>query len=180
MQVTNVLKEPMLSFLEHRGPGVHTVSGFDGEIGWIVNWAENGQPRLLEGNELDKKRMNSGDVDGVFVGYAEAGHEIEVVGLAEVDDTETYKLKLTLANGDVEYWYFDAEYSFDVGGTTYHARSVLSDYKDIGGGLMHAHRIDSEVIDQKDWGMVAVIEKVEVDADVDDSIFKLPQTKGAK
>jgi hypothetical protein len=67
-----------------------------------------------------------------------------------------------------------------VGGKEFTAETSLGNYKDVGGGLMYPHSADSKVRAAPMYDMVAVIEKVEINIDIDDSVFKMPETGGAK
>jgi hypothetical protein len=126
VQVSSLSKRPRMSFVEQSRAGVNVVSGFDGEIAWSLNPHISSQPRLLEGEDLERAK-GGGDVDGRLVGYEEDGHQVELVGVQDVEGTQTYKLKVTLASGNVEHYYLDSETFLP----------ILSEYSFRGGQGIH-------------------------------------------
>src|SRR5437879_13703166 len=48
------------------------------------------------------------DVDGYSIDYAAKGTQIELVGMEKVEDRDTYKLKLTMKNGQAIHDWIDA------------------------------------------------------------------------
>src|SRR5437879_11707808 len=49
------------------------------------------------------------DVDGYSIDYAAKGTQIELVGMEKVEDRDTYKLKLTMKNGQAIHDWIDAQ-----------------------------------------------------------------------
>ena len=49
------------------------------------------------------------DLDGPLVDYKSKGHKAELVGHDSVEGTDCFKNKLSMKNGDVRYYYLDAD-----------------------------------------------------------------------
>ncbi len=80
------------------------------------------------------------DIDGPLVDYKAKGHQVELVGKEKVEGSDAYKLKVTKKDGDVEYYFLDADSYLPVRvegkrtirGTEIEGESTLGDYKEAG------------------------------------------------
>ena len=80
--------------------GLVGTNAYDGKVGWKIEpWQGKKDPEALGEAEL-KGILEDADFDGPLVNYKEKGNKIEFVGMDEVEGTDTYKLRVTLANGD--------------------------------------------------------------------------------
>jgi outer membrane lipoprotein-sorting protein len=182
VHVIALMKRPGMSRVEQSRAGMTAISGFDGKTAWSLSAFVSASPERLEGARLERMRENA-DLDGVLVGYEEDGHRVELIRMAEVEGERAYELKVTLASGDIQFYYLDAKsflptkikYTTVVGSNRVDVESFIDDYRDVGGGLLMAHLVDSKVSDPN-HNMVAFIEKVELNVELDDSIFKVPGT----
>jgi len=66
-------------------------------------------PESLGEEEL-KSILEDSDFDGPLVNYQQKGNKVEFTGKDTFEGTDTFKLKVTLPNGDVYVYYLDAEY----------------------------------------------------------------------
>src|SRR5260370_40831132 len=57
-----------------------------------------------------KSIIDLSDFDGPLINYKQKGNKVEYVGMDEVEGTDTFKLKVTMANGEVQYYYMDTDY----------------------------------------------------------------------
>src|SRR6185503_11162095 len=90
--------------------GLVGTNAYDGKVGWKIEpWQGKKDPEALGEAEL-KGILEDADFDGPLVNYKEKGNKIEFVGMDEVEGTDTYKLKVTMANGEVQYFYMDTDY----------------------------------------------------------------------
>ena len=53
--------------------------------------------------------IEESDIDGPLVDYQAKGNKIEYLGHDTVDGDDVYKLKVTLKNGDIVYYYLDPD-----------------------------------------------------------------------
>jgi len=85
------------------------ISAFDGEKGWSINpFAGGTDPVPMTAEQIDRMKIQA-DYDGIFYNYKEKGYKVEFTGTEDLDDIETYVIKLTRPNGDVITSYFDSE-----------------------------------------------------------------------
>jgi outer membrane lipoprotein-sorting protein len=178
-------KRPGKLRIEFTFQGMTGVQAYDGESAWIVMpFLGKTEPEAAPA-EMAKQLEEQADVDGPLIGWEEEGHQLELLGVEEVEGTKAYKLKLTRASGDVEYYYLDAEYyvpikvegSREMRGQTVKFETTLSDYKEVD-GLLLPHAIESRQQGAQ-AGQVITIEKVELNVDIPDSVFVMPKTAGA-
>jgi len=65
--------------------------------------------RELMGEEDLRSLLLDADFDGPLVDYKEKGNKVESLGHDIVDGDDAYKLKVTLKNGDIIYYYLDPD-----------------------------------------------------------------------
>jgi outer membrane lipoprotein-sorting protein len=160
--------------------GVSVVKAYDGETAWQINpfdGVKEAEP--VTGYEA-KEVIDIGDIDGPLVDYKAKGNTVELVGKEELEATPAYKLKVSLKDGDVKYFYLDAQNYLELketekrkeDGKVTDVDTVYGDYKAVA-GVMIAHswetRVNGELDEQTS------IEKIEVNVAIDDAIFKLPK-----
>lgn len=178
---TMIFSRPQKMRMEFTMQGMTAVQAYDGETAWaIMPFMGKTDPEVMAEDQA-KNVIEQADFDGPLMDWQEKGHQVELIGLAETEGTEAYKLKVALANGDVRFHYLDAEYFLTImqeGKTTMQGEEIefetlLSDYKEVG-GLMFPHSIESR---QKGApsGQVITIETVELGVEVDNEIFVMPE-----
>ncbi len=178
---TVVTKRPDKIRLEFTFQGMTGIQAFDGETAWMVMpFMGSTDPEVMP-EDIAKQFKDEGDVDGPLMGWKESGHQVELIGKEETEGTAAYKIKVTKKDGDVEYYFLDAEYfipirvesSSEIQGRTVDIEVVLSDYKEVD-GLMVAHSIEQREKGAPS-GQVITIEQVELNVDIDDSTFTMPE-----
>jgi len=89
--------------------GQTAVQVFDGANGWKLRPFLN--RRVVEPFTTEEMKAASlqPDLDGPLVDYAAKGTQVEVAGMEKVEDRDTYKLKLTLKNGQAIHVWVDAQ-----------------------------------------------------------------------
>ena len=159
--------------------GAKIIQAYDGETAWMINpMMGSAEPMDVTGPEADGL-IESGDLDGQLWNYKEKGHTLELEGTEEVDGAEAYVLKLTKKNGNIDYYYLETESYLIlkiksktiVNGSETEAEALLSNYQDVDGYLM------AFTIEQKYGGQTAMtimMDEVETNVEVDDSIFSKP------
>ena len=164
------------------------IHAYDGEKAWWINplfGPAFEKPQIIPSqNNLDKVTLRERFFEPVFWNYEDKSHQVELEGKEFFDDKDCYKLKVTLADSSVEYWYIDAETFLEVGmtGDTYDfgilnsLEMFFSDYRDVG-GLKFPFLIESEY-GQRYRSME--IENIEINPEIDPSVFVLPDSKEDK
>ena len=164
------------------------IHAYDGQKAWWINplmGPPHDKPQIIPTkNNLDKVTLRERFFEPVFWNYKDKSHQVELEGKEFFDDKDCYKLKVTLADSSVEYWYIDAETFLEVGmtGDTYDfgilnsLEMFFSDYRDVG-GLKFPFLIESEY-GQRYRSME--IENIEINPEIDPSVFVLPDSKEDK
>ncbi len=91
-----------------------------------------------------KKSQSDLDIAGPLVDYAAKGHKVELLGKEDVDGTECYKLKVSLAGGKEVTFFIDpvsnmiirAKETRKMNGQDAELQTDFSDYKDVEGVKM--------------------------------------------
>jgi outer membrane lipoprotein-sorting protein len=161
------------------------VQAYDGKSGWQVSPFEGRRdPELL--SEDDSKSLQvAADIDGPLVDYRDKGHKAELVGHDSVEGTDCYKIKLTLKNGDIRYYYLDTdsflelklETQTSIRGTIREDEVYYGDYEQVN-GLYYPFAIEAGQKGDTDR-VKATVEKIEQNVPLDDSLFSVPTMKPA-
>lgn len=166
--------------------GMTGVSAYDGKVGWKIEpWGGKKDVESLSEEEL-KSIIEEADFDGPLINYRQKGHKVEFAGTEPVEGTDTYKLKVTLKNGDVSYYFMDTDYYVPikietkrvVRGAEQESETVLGDYKEVTGVyLPHSYESGQKGSPNKSQ---ITYEKIEANMPLEDSRFKQPATKPAQ
>lgn len=156
------------------------VQAFDGQTAWgIMPFMGSIEPEKLPESDA-KSIQEESDFDGPLVDYKEKGHKVELIGKEAMDGKDVYKLKLTLKTGAIEYVYLDSKNFLELKrstkrkrqGTEYEVDIYYNDYKPVQ-GVMIPHLLENKVKGYPSAAQVT-INKVELNTEIDDSIFKMP------
>jgi hypothetical protein len=124
--------------------------------------------------------IEQADIEGPLVNYKEKGHTVELVGQEDVEGTPTHKLKVTLKNGQVRYFFIDQTNNIELKivalikreGAEQQVDTYLGDYQTVDGFVI-PFSIENRVKDQTITQIA--LEKAEFNIEVDDSLFKMPE-----
>ncbi|MGA2898848.1 MAG: hypothetical protein ABSF40_01270 [Candidatus Acidiferrales bacterium] len=163
--------------------GLAAIQAYDGKIGWQVNpFGGRRDPELMSQDDIKGLTIDA-DIDGPLVDYKEKGHKAELVGHDSVEGTDCYKIKLSLKNGDVRYYFLDAdsflelkiETQSSIRGTIQYAETYFGDYEEVK-GLYYSFAFESGAKGDSNRVKFAV-DKVEINVPLEDSIFTMPIVK---
>ena len=161
--------------------GLVGISAYDGKTGWKIQpWQGKKDAETMGEGEL-KAIIEDSDFDGPLVNYKAKGNKVEYVGMDEVEGTDAYKLKVTLANGETRYFYMDTDYYVPikietkriVRGNEIEFETVLGDYKEVAGWYM-PYSIEVGAKGSQFKQKIAY-DKIEANVPVDDSRFAMPK-----
>jgi len=173
-------KKPKMIRLEFTMQGMTGIQAFDGEVGWtVMPFMGSTEPEEMAEDQV-KQLKDQAEFEGVLVNFEEKGHTVELVGKEEVDGTPAYKIKVTRADGDVDYLYLDEEYFIEfktestreIQGNEMTISTVLGDYKEVD-GLLFAHSMEMS-FGGGDAQQVVTIENIELGVDLPDERFAMP------
>ncbi len=155
------------------------------DAGWVINpfvGKDAAEPMTAEDV---KEVVNEADFDGPLVDAKAKGNTIELAGTEKVEGRDAYVLKVRHKDGQVSSYSFDAKTFLltkwsgteTVNGEIVTHETLFHDYRDIG-GLKFAFELVSST-SGSDLTQRIVVEKIEVDPQVDDAHFGKPQAPPA-
>lgn len=165
--------------------GLTAVNAYDGKTGWKIEpWQGKKDPEPL-GEEETKQIVEDSDFDGPLVNYQQKGNKIEFVGMEPVEGTDAFKLKVTLASGDVRYYFMDTDYYVPIKietkrmirGAEREYETSLGDYKEVNGWYM-PFSVESNVKGNSNRAKVTY-QKIEANVPMDDARFRMPAAAGS-
>ncbi|MFQ5640190.1 MAG: outer membrane lipoprotein carrier protein LolA [bacterium] len=180
-QIIRQQKRPHFVRMDIRFQGQAMVQAYDGENAWhIIPFMGDPTPQPMPEDQA-KQLIHDSDLDGPFVDYKAKGHKIEFVGKEDVEGTETYKLKVTLKDGDTFTSFLDSEYYLELkrivkqkdrrSGNEIEAETFMSDFKEVNGVMMpHAVKIKGSGPGTINF----IVDSMEVNVEMDESVFKMP------
>lgn len=164
--------------------GLTGVQAYDGNTAWsLMPFMGSKDPQKMPEEER-KDIIEQADFDGPLVDYKQKGHTIEYVGKEDVEGTEAHKLKILLKNGNVRYLFLDPETGLEIKATAMIKRegvetsvdSFFGDYKEVN-GLVFPFSIEQRI--QGQAGPQFAVETVELDVNLDESLFTMPEVAPA-
>lgn len=153
----------------------------DGHSGWVINqFAGKNDPEPLSEEEL-KVTAPQADFDRPIVDYQAKGNKIELAGHEKLEDKDTYKLKITLKDGQIRYDYIGAASFLELkwegrivrAGEEFGAVALYRDYRSID-GLMFPFTIVSDTPENPNPQKLA-FDKIEINPTIDDARFGKPE-----
>jgi hypothetical protein len=165
--------------------GMTGVNAYDGKTGWKIEpWQGKKDPEALSEEEM-KSIVEDADFDEPLVNYQQKGNKVEFAGTEQVEGTDAYKLKVTLASGDVRYYYMDTDYYVPIKielkrmirGSEQELETSLGDYKEVAGWYL-PYSIETGLKGSPDRQKITYA-KIDANVDIDDRRFEKPAL-GAK
>src|SRR6267143_4145380 len=160
--------------------GMTQIEAYDGKDGWKVSpFFGRKDPERMSADDV-KALIEDSEIDGALVDWQTKGSSVEYLGTEDVDGTPAHKLKVVRKNGDVSFVYLDPDHFLEIRIVTQRVRhgaheeveTDLGDYEQAGGVFIPTS-IDVGRKGAQDKQMV-VIDKVEANVPVDDTIFHFP------
>jgi hypothetical protein len=176
-------KRPNLVRQEFVIQGMTGVYAYDGRDGWKIEPWSGKKDAESVGEEDLKTLIEDSDIDGPLVNYRAKGVKVDYVGMDEVEGTDAHKLKVTLANGDVRFYYMDTDYFVPIKidtkrmirGAEREYETILGDYKEVGGWYL-PFSFESGVKGSPNRQKITY-EKIEANVALDDSRFRRPAAR---
>jgi subtilisin family serine protease len=160
--------------------GMTMVQSYDGKEAWkIFPFQGRKDPERTSADDA-KELADQADFEGGWVNAAAKGNKLEYLGTEDVDGTDAHKLKVALANGNVQYVWFDPDAFLvirtlkqrTVRGVEQREESDYSDYEKVN-GIYVAFAVASGGVGstQKD---TFTVDKAEANVALEDSWFAFP------
>jgi hypothetical protein len=163
--------------------GLVAIQAYDGKTGWQISpFGGRKDPELMSQDDM-KSLVVDADLDGPLVDYKEKGHRAELVGHDSVEGTDCFKIKLSMKNGDVRYYYLDAdsylelklEIQTTIRGALQESEMYYGDYEQVN-GIYYPFAIEQAQKGSASRTQISV-EKVEQNVLLEDAHFSLPATQ---
>ncbi len=160
--------------------GMTQIEAYDGKEGWRVSpFFGRRDPERMSADDL-KSLQEQAEIDGPLVDWKAKGSTVEYLGTEEVDGTLAHKLKVVRKNGDVSFVYLDPDHFLEFRILTQRTRhgayeeveTDLGDYEKAAGVFVPTS-IESGRKGDPDKRKI-IIDKVEANVPIDDSIFHFP------
>jgi outer membrane lipoprotein-sorting protein len=156
------------------------INAWDGKTGWKIDpFQGKKDPEPLGEDEL-KDIIEDGVFDSQLIHYREKGNTVEFAGTEPVEGSDTWKLKVTLKNGDVSNYFIDTEdfvpikieYKRMIRGAELELFVLPGDYKAVDGWYIpYSYEQGRRGSNQRSS---IVFEKIEANVPMDDSLFAKP------
>ena len=163
--------------------GLAQVQAYDGKTGWQISpFGGRKDPELLAQDDL-KNLVVDADMDGQLMEYKEKGHKAELVGHDSMEGTDCFKIKLSMKNGDVRYYYLDAdsflelkvEIQTTIRGALQENEQYFGDYEQVN-GIYYPFAVEQAQKGSSSRTQFSV-EKIEHNIPLEDKHFSMPVSK---
>ncbi len=180
VEMTNYIKRPgkLRAQLFIKSMNAEVNQGYDGEMGWMQNPGSDPQPMPKQMSEGMKDQAS---IDGQLMNYADHGYTVEYAGEGMVNDSPAHKLKLIRPEQPESIIFIDKSSYLEVkiggegvnpqNGQPMQTESFMSDYRSVD-GIQMAHVVEVKV-DGNTMQKLSM-EKIEVNVEIDDSLFMMP------
>lgn len=166
--------------------GMTQIQAYDGSSGWQISpFGGRKDPEDLGEDEV-RGLAEEADFDGPLVDAQAKGNKIEFLGHDQVDGDDALKLKVTLKNGDILYYYLDPDTFIEIQiekqqfirGSVRESLTALGSYKPVN-GVMYPFSIESGPKNNPDQRGKITMTKIEANVPIEDSEFKMPAAPAA-
>lgn len=160
--------------------GMTAITAYDGTTGWQIQpFGGHKDPELMGEDDL-KDLLLDADFDGPLVDYKEKGNTVEFLGHDVVDGDDALRLKVTLKDGDIIYYYLDPDTFLEIRkevqefirGSVRETLIDLGSYKPVA-GVMFPYSI-AQGTKANPASQTTTVEKIEVNINIDPADFAVP------
>ncbi len=160
--------------------GMTSVQAFDGSTAWQIQPFQGRRDPELMGEDDARDLLENSDLDGPLVDYQQKGNRVEYLGKDIVDGDDAYRLKVSLKNGDIFYYYLDPETYMTIReerqqfirGSVRESLIDMGSYKLVA-GVYYPFSLEFYSKNDPNHAKVSV-DRIDVNVPIDDSDFKMP------
>ncbi len=164
--------------------GLKIIQAYNGadSSGWSINPMQGDNKAHKMNDEQRKEMKDENRLESPLMDYKQKGHSAELLGKEDLEGDEVYKIMLTKKNGNITYYYIDAQTYMiwkeeskikyqdrEFTSETYFSNYVTQD------GITSARTIEN--YNDGKVTMQMNIEKMEYNQKFDDQLFKMPEEK---
>lgn len=167
--------------------GMTAISAYDGSAGWRIQpFGGHKDPEWIGEDDMHGL-LREADFDGPLIDYKEKGNTVEYLGHDIVDGDDALRLKVTLKNGDILYYFLDPDTFLEIReevqefirGSVRESVTEMGSYKPVN-GVMYPFSISQGSKENPAESTVSV-QKIEVNIPIDAADFAVPASlKSAK
>jgi len=171
---------------EYALQGMAQVQAYDGKEAWQISpFGGRKDPERMSEDDAKSLRVDA-DMDGPLVDYKAKGHQADLLGHDSMEGTDCFKIKLSMKNGDVRYYYLDAESFLElkveiqttIRGSLQESELYYGDYEEVN-GIYYPFAV-VQVQKGSDTRAQFSVVRVEQNVSMDDAHFALPAAKPAE
>jgi hypothetical protein len=181
------LRRPRQSRLEIEFAGSKAIQVYDGTRGWKVR-PFLGRVQVEDFTQAEMQTAaEQGELDGLLIDHETKGIKVGLEGKDTVEEKDTYKLNLTLPNGQTRYLWVDAKSFLEVkiegfprrlNGKMHRVETYYRDYQPVD-GLMVPFVLETKA-EKVTQTRKIVVEKVDLNPQLEDTAFVRPDVSGIK
>jgi hypothetical protein len=168
--------------------GMTEIEAYDGSTGWKISPFEGRKDPELLGEDDLRQLVEEADFYGPLLDYEAKGNKIEYLGHDSVDGDDAYKLKVTLKNGDLAYYFLDPETFLEirVESVRFIRGAVREEFRETGsyklsGGVYYPFSMEIGSKQRPGSTTSITVDKIEVNVPLEKREFQMPeQPKGGK
>lgn len=161
--------------------GMTEIQAYDGKTGWKISPFEGRKDPELLGEDDLRQLLDESDFYGPLVDYQAKGNKVEYLGHDDVDGDDALKLKVTLKNGDLVYYYLDPETFLEIRMETvrFIRGSVREEFSEPGsyklaGGVYYPFAAENGSKTRPGDTAKVTYDKIEVNVPLDRKLFEMP------
>lgn len=160
--------------------GMTGVTAYDGTTGWQIQPFEGHKDPELMGEDDLQGLLLDADFDGPLVDYKEKGNTVEFLGHDVVDGDDALRLKVTLKNSDIIYYFLDPDTFLEIRkevqqfirGSVREMVFEMGSFKPVA-GVMYPYSL-SQGTKTNPSEQTTTVEKIEVNIPIDKADFAVP------
>ncbi|HEY2019356.1 MAG TPA: hypothetical protein VGH38_37870 [Bryobacteraceae bacterium] len=161
--------------------GMTQIQAYDGSSGWQISPFQGRKDPELLGEDDMRSLVEEADFYGALVDYKTKDNRIEYLGLDTVDGDDAYRLKVTLANGDLVYYYLDPDTYLEIRtervqyirGSVRETYTNLGSYKQVA-GVYFPFSLEAGSKQNPGEGARITFDKIEANPPIPPQQFKMP------
>ena len=161
--------------------GMTEIQAYDGSTGWQISPFEGRKDAELLGEDELRGLVEDADFYGPLVDYRTKDNRIEYLGLDTVDGDDAYRLRVTLANGDILYYYLDPDTCLEIRlervqfirGSVRETFTNLGSYRQVS-GVYFPYSLEAGSKQNPNFAARITLDKIEANVPVDPPAFRMP------
>jgi hypothetical protein len=165
--------------------GMTQIQAYDGTGGWQINPFQGRKDPERLGEDDTRDLQDDSDFYGPLVDYQSKGNTVEYLGHDTVDGDDAYRLKITLKNGDIFYYFLDPDTYLEIRtekqefirGSVRETFNELGSYKKVN-EVYYPFAIESGSKGSPNDRAKITVEKIEANVQIEASEFTMPVAKG--